>query len=74
MNPIQDIRKAAGLSQEALAKALSVTQSAISQYERGETRPDIAKAIKLVSIGKKNGKRYKVEDLYATTPKEATHA
>lgn len=74
MSPIQDIRKASGLSQAALAKALAVTQSTISQYERGEIRPDIDKAIMLVSIGKKHGKRYRLEDLYRTESQEASHA
>lgn len=74
MNPIQDIRKASGLSQAALAKVLAVTQSTISQYERGEIRPDITKAIKLVSLGKKHGRRYRIEDLYSPDLREASHA
>jgi len=74
MSPIQDIRKASGLSQAALAKLLAVTQSTISQYERGEIRPDIAKAIQLVSLGKRHGRRYRIEDLYQPELKEADHA
>ena len=75
MNPIQEIRKASGLSQYELAKALDVTQSTVSQYERGEIRPEISKAIKLVALGKKNGKRFRLEDLYFQKPtKEAEHA
>ena len=35
-----EMRKAAGISQEGAAKLLGVTQSALSQWERGITCPD----------------------------------
>jgi len=73
MNPIQEIRKAAGLSQVALAQMLDVTQSTVSQYERGEIRPEIPKALKLIALGKKHGQRFRLEDLYRPEPKEACH-
>ena len=34
-------RKAAGLTQDAVAKELNVTPSAVSQWESGDTRPKI---------------------------------
>lgn len=38
---IRKLRKQRGLSQEALAEKLSVTRQAVSQWERGNTQPDI---------------------------------
>lgn len=36
---IRAVRKSKGISQEQLAEALNVTQTAISKWERGETKP-----------------------------------
>lgn len=44
MNVITKLRKKNGLSQEALATLLGVTQSAVSQWEKGRTRPDLKAA------------------------------
>lgn len=41
MNNIKELRKKMGLSQEGLAQLLHVHQTAISQWERGTTLPDI---------------------------------
>lgn len=38
---IRKLRKQRGLSQEALAEKLNVTRQAVSQWERGNTQPDI---------------------------------
>lgn len=38
---LREIRQQAGLTQRALAKRLGVPQSRISDYERGESLPDI---------------------------------
>lgn len=72
MNAIQDLRKAAGLSQAALARELSVTQSTISQYERGEIRPDVSRALRLLEIAKGLKLRIALEDIYRPAPELAT--
>ena len=41
MNRIKELRKRLGLSQDSLADILHVHQTAISQWERGLTSPDI---------------------------------
>ena len=41
-NRIQILRKRAGLSQAELAHALSVHQTAVSQWETGKTSPDLS--------------------------------
>jgi transcriptional regulator with XRE-family HTH domain len=80
MHPIQEIRKAASLSQAALARELSVTQSTISQYERGEIRPDVSRALRLLEIAKGLKLHIRLEDIYRPTPElasseqEGTHA
>ena len=40
---IRELREAAGLSQQEMAVRLNVNQTAVSQWERGETAPDIGK-------------------------------
>lgn len=40
MNRIKELRKSNNVSQEKLAKALNVHQTAVSQWEQGRTRPD----------------------------------
>jgi len=72
MHPIQEIRKAASLSQAALASELSVTQSTISQYERGEIRPDVSRALRLLEIAKGLKLHIRLEDIYRPTPELAS--
>jgi len=38
---LEDLRKKHGLSQEALAKKMNMTQQRISAYEKGKREPDI---------------------------------
>lgn len=63
MNIIHSIRKASGMSQIAFAAKIGVTQPAVSQYERGETVPDIRKAMKIIEIGRRFKVKAKVEDI-----------
>jgi len=44
------LRKARGLSQEALAEQLGVSRQAISRWELGETTPDLAKLKQLSEL------------------------
>ena len=41
MTAIQKYRTAAGLTQEALAEILGVTQSAVAMWEGGDRKPNI---------------------------------
>lgn len=43
MATLAGLRAAAGLTQAEVAKALSVTQGAISTWERGDGKPKLAK-------------------------------
>lgn len=79
-NPVKTIRLAAGLSQIELANKLEITQSAISQFERGKARPQFEVAVRLLKIGAKHKKKMLIEDFYRElalfqpTPKESSHA
>lgn len=73
MNPIQEIRKASGMSQAAFADALGVTQSTVSQYERGVIRIDIDRAIKAVELARKYGQEIGLDDIYRPEIKEVAH-
>ena len=47
---IEMLRKKANISQEEIAKRLNVTQGAISQWEKGITRPTADKLPELAKI------------------------
>ena len=47
---LQTLRKAAGLSQEALAERLNVTRQAVSKWETGEGKPDIDNLLPLAKL------------------------
>lgn len=63
MNLIYEIRKASGMSQTAFAQRLNVSQSAVSQYERGDIVPDIKRGMKIVAIGRQFRVKARVEDI-----------
>lgn len=44
------MRKRAGLKQQDLADALGVTQAAVSEWERGRSRPEINKLPELAEV------------------------
>lgn len=50
MERIRELRKSSGMSQKELAERLSVNQSAVSQWERGETRPGASAVQRLADI------------------------
>ena len=47
---IAELRKAAGLSQLDLAKALEVSRQAVSKWETGEGKPDIDNLLPLAKL------------------------
>lgn len=47
---IQELRKKAGLSQEALASQLGISRQAVSKWESGVSTPDIEKIVALSKI------------------------
>lgn len=73
MNLIQEVREASGLSQTAFADVLNVTQSSVSQYERGVIRLDIKRARKLIEFARAYGREIKMDDIYKPEIKEADH-
>ncbi|MDF3939608.1 helix-turn-helix transcriptional regulator [Achromobacter xylosoxidans] len=81
MNSIRRIRKAAGLSQAQLAATLKVSQSAISQYERGAIQPGIKQAKRLVALAADSGLSVSLDQVYelpeasrAPPTQESAHA
>lgn len=64
MNSIRHIRKAAALSQAQLAVVLEVSQSAISQYERGAIQPGIKQAKRLVALAADSGLSVSLDQVY----------
>lgn len=64
MNPIRLVRKAAGLSQAQLAAKLKVSQSAVSQYERGAIQPGIKQAKRLVALAADSGLSVSLDQVY----------
>ena len=49
-NELKMLRESAGLSQEALAKKISISQSALGNYERGTRAPDKEIVVKLANF------------------------
>ena len=47
---LQNLRRAAGFSQEALAEQLGVTRQAVSKWETGEGKPDIDNLLPLAKL------------------------
>ena len=47
---LQDIRKKAGMSQDALAEKLDVSRQAVSRWERDETLPETEKVIAMADL------------------------
>ena len=47
---ITELRKAAGMNQSDLAKAMDVTRQAVSKWENGQSSPDAANLIRLAEL------------------------
>ena len=50
MNSMRIRRREANMSQESVAKALGIAQSAVSQWERGDTSPRTETLLKVASL------------------------
>ena len=50
MNRIKELRQSNGLSQAELAKKINVHQTAISQWEKGRTNPDVSAVVILADV------------------------
>lgn len=50
MNNISKLRKGLGMNQSQFAKALHVTQGAVSQWENGITNPDMSLVLEIAAL------------------------
>lgn len=67
MNPILEIRKQLDVSQSELAAAIGVTQSAVSQFEKGLATPSPDTVKKLINFAKTKGIDVSFDSIYAPT-------
>lgn len=67
MNSIKSIRARLGVTQQALAKGLGVTQGNVSFYERGQTVPPPV-AERLIEYAKGRGVLITFNDVYSNKP------
>ena len=47
---LQELRKQSGMSQEELAERLDVSRQAVSKWESGTAKPELAKLVELARI------------------------
>lgn len=66
MNNVPDIRKRLAVSQAELGVALGVTQSVISQYEKGACDPSLKVARKLIAFAKLRDVNLMFETIYSS--------
>ncbi|MFM0243820.1 helix-turn-helix domain-containing protein [Paraburkholderia sediminicola] len=69
MSPILQLRKRLKVSQADLGAALGVTQSAISQYEKGTSVPSPEIVRRLIEFAKTAGIEVSFESIYAPSRK-----
>lgn len=67
MNSIKSIRARLGVTQQALAQGLGVTQGNVSFYERGQTIPPPV-AERLIEYAKTRGVSITFNDVYSPEP------
>ena len=65
MNPILHLRKRLEVSQAELGTAIGVTQSAISQYEKGTSIPSYETVRRLIEFAKTRGVEVSFDSIYA---------
>lgn len=64
MSTISKLRESMGLNQYEFAKALGVSQAAVSQMELGKIKPRVQVALRLVELAKQQGQFITLEDVY----------
>jgi putative transcriptional regulator len=67
MNPIKTLRSRLGVTQEAMAAGINVTQGNVSNYERGQQVPPDA-ARRLIEYAGTLGHFATYEDIYGPLP------
>lgn len=65
MNPILHLRRLLKVSQTELGNAIGVSQSMVSQYEKGVSTPSPETAIKLIQFSRSRGVEVSFESIYA---------
>ena len=50
LSKIRQLREAQGLTQQALASRVGVTQATVSDWENGKITPDVVRAVKLADL------------------------
>lgn len=68
MNQIKSIRSRVGLTQTKFGDCIGCTQSAVGQFERGESDPTIEKAIRIIELAVSHGLLIQLEHIYGLTP------
>lgn len=64
MTTISKLRESMGFNQYEFAKALGVSQAAVSQMELGKIKPRVQVALRLVELAKQQGQFITLEDVY----------
>jgi transcriptional regulator with XRE-family HTH domain len=64
MNPIYQLRKRLKVSQQDLGAAIGVTQSAVSQFEKGISVPSPETVRRLIEFAKTKGIAVSFESIY----------
>lgn len=69
MNPILQLRKRLSVSQAELGAELGVTQSAVSQFEKGSAVPSPETVKRLIDFAKKRGVDVSFDSIYVPLAK-----
>lgn len=64
MNQIKSIRTRVGLTQAKFGDCIGCTQSAVGQFERGESDPSIEKAARIIDLAHSHGLELQLEHIY----------
>ena len=68
MNQIKSIRTHVGLTQAKFGDCIGCTQSAVGQFERGESDPTIEKATRIIDLAHSHGLPIQLEHIYGLKP------
>jgi putative transcriptional regulator len=68
MNAIAAIRKRLNLNQDELGNGIGCTQSNVGQYERGEIRMPIDRALRLIQFAAERGLKLSLDQCYGQAP------